>query len=56
MYRSFTFLTITILSVSALNFLVHRSRRTLYYLSIFVEPKVQRAKGKCISFIKIFPA
>ena len=26
------------------------------YLSIFLEPEVKRAKGKCISFIKIFPA
>ena len=54
-YRSFTFLTIiTFLSVSALNFLVHRSRRTLCYLSIFVAPEVQRTAGKCISFINIY--
>ena len=49
-YRSFTFLTIiTFLSVSALNFLVHRSRRTLCYLSIFVAPEVINVTGRCHS-------
>ena len=52
MYRSFTFLTIigTFFSVSALNVLAHRSRHTLCYLSIFVEPEVQRATGECMIF------